>query len=284
MNIFLTLLLFLSPIMAHCAEPIRTKGKFLIYNRGGSGMFAEFCAVLGALEYYEKGPHEGIKIDLCHGYYLDPEHGTNWWNYYFEPIHIGTEDHNAYIFNFKEHYNLSFAGVKMPRERAFQLIQRYVKVLPHIQEKVDAFISQHFDNHFIIGVHRRGTDKWTEVPPVPYNKTIQAIANVIYSLPESERNRVKIYVATDDAHFLTHAISQFGDLVIYNQFVRSSNDIPLHYGDDSRYTSNYQKGEEALIDCLLLSKSNHLIRSWSSLSIAADHFNPYIPLTILEAD
>lgn len=48
-------------------------GPFLVYNFGTSGMFAVFSAVLGALDYYEKGNFAGIKIDLCNGSYLDPE-------------------------------------------------------------------------------------------------------------------------------------------------------------------------------------------------------------------
>lgn len=263
-------------------EPKKTKGKFLIYDFGKSGMFAEFCAVLGALDYYEGGYHAGIKIDLCHGVYLDPEVGSNWWEYFFEPIHFGNENASKYTFTLKDHFTLSYKGVQMPRLRAYELIQRYVKVLPHIQEKVDNYVSLNFENHFVIGVHRRGTDKGVEVPLVPYHKTIGAISSVINQLSPEQRSSVKIYIATDDANFITHAVNIFGDLVIYNDFVRSSDETPLHYGNDARYQNNYQKGEEALIDCLLLSRSQHLIRPWSSLSIAADHFNPFIPVTILE--
>lgn len=247
-------------------------------------MFAEFCAVLGALDYYENGYHAGIKIDLCHGTYLDPELGPNWWEYFFYPINIGNAQASSYTFSLKDHFTLSYAGVQMPRVKAFKLIQKYVKVLPHIEDKVNAFVNENFKDQFVIGVHYRGTDKGTEVPIVPYHKTIHAISSLLNTVGGVQQGNMKIYIATDDTKFLSLAKDTFGDLVIFNDFVRSDDDTPLHYGNDARYFNNYQKGEEALIDCLLLSKCNYLIRPWSSLSIAADHFNPYIPVMILEAN
>jgi hypothetical protein len=90
--------------------------------------------------------------------------------------------------------------------------------------------------------------------------------------------KLRIYVATDDANFLKYMIPLYPKHIIYNEFVRSNDNSPLHYGFDNKYQSNYQKGEEALLDCLLLSKCNFLIRPWSSLSIIADHFSPKMPV------
>jgi hypothetical protein len=45
--------------------------------------------------------------------------------------------------------------------------------------------------------------------------------------------------------------------------------------------SNYKKGEGALIDCLLLSRCNTLIRTTSFLSAWASIFNPKLPIVLV---
>jgi hypothetical protein len=256
-------------------------GKFLIYNTGNSGMFAVFSGVLGALNFYEQGNYQGIHIALEGGVYQDPKLGSNWWTYFFEPIQVGNDRALTYTFTFEDHRALAHDGFHMPRNRAHELITKYIKVLPHIQNQVDRFVTNHFKDHYVIGVHHRGTDKVTEMPLVPYEKTAKALATVIDHLSNEEKSHFKIYVATDDAHFVEYLSKAYPDQVIYNDFVRSDDSQPLHIGNDEKYSSIYQKGEEALVDCLLLSRCNYLIRPWSSLSIVADHFNPDMPMTTL---
>lgn len=260
-------------------ENIQTK-PILVYGFASSGMFAVFSAVLGALNFYEKGDYAGIKIHLLDGLYLDPELGPNWWEYFFEPINIENNvqaPHHTFTLN--DHLIFADQGFHMPRERAFELIQRYIHLKPHIQNKVEQFVQERFQNSFVIGVHHRGTDKIVEMPLVSYDKTFSTLLEVINSLNEMQKANLKVYVATDDAHFLTYILQACPYEVIYNDFRRSDNNLPLHYGNNTtKYHSNYQKGEEALLDCLLLSKCHFLIRPWSSLSIIADHFNPTMPV------
>ena len=147
MNAFKKLITFLLICLAMHVKPLELygddlftekPGPYLVYSVAGSGMFAVFSAVLGALDYYEKGNYAGIKIELCDGYYLDPEMGPNWWEYFFEPINIGNEQVSHYSFDVSEHLVFADRGFHMPRKRAFELIQRYVLLKPQIQNKVDA--------------------------------------------------------------------------------------------------------------------------------------------------
>ncbi|MFV0339467.1 MAG: nodulation protein NodZ [Parachlamydiaceae bacterium] len=256
-------------------------GKLLVYNTGNSGMFAVFSGVLGALNFYEQGEFQGIEIALEGGVYQDPKLGPNWWTYFFAPIHVGNNQASTYTFTFEDHRALAHDGFHMPRQRAHELISKYIKVLPHIQNKVDLFVKERFQDHYVIGVHHRGTDKVTEMPLVSFDKTAKALAGVIEKLPKEQHAHLKIYAATDDSHFIEFLSTIYPDQVIFNDFVRSEDNQPLHIGNDEKYGSIYQKGEEALVDCLLLSRCNHLIRPWSSLSIVADHFNPNMPITTL---
>ncbi len=255
----------------------------LTYN---SGMFAVFGSVLGALHLYEQGHMAGLTINLDQGIYWDPEAGPNWWEYFFEPIHLGNQQAPRYKSTIDEGSQLTFTGLSLSKERNFGLIQKYIRIKPHIQAEVDAFIKQYFKSFLVIGVHHRGTDKQAEWPIVSYEKTYQTIKQVIKkSYPFPLRKKVKIFVATDDQNFLTYLENLFPKQLIYNNFVRSSDGTPLHHGAVQHYANNYQKGKEALIDCLLLSHCPVLIRPQSScLSLVSTFFNPYSEVISLVRD
>jgi hypothetical protein len=275
---------FASPLNLLAQEDRNTPGLFLVNDYGGSGMFAVFGGVLGSLEHYENGNFAGIKIDIREGSYLDPELGPNWWEYFFEPIHIGDEGAPHYVCTINDHLYFAHQGFHMPRHRAFELIQRYIHVKPHIQKKVDEFVENNFDGYYVIGIHHRGTDKVLEMPLVSYEKTIATLNSVISQLTETQRANLRIFVSTDDAYFVSHMINIYPHQLIYNDHVRSDNGRPIHSENHDKFHSIYQKGEEALLDCLLLSRSNFLIRPWSSLSIISDHFNPNLPMITLWGD
>lgn len=237
------------------------------------GFFSVFNAVLGALEFYENSLNDnGFIVDFQKaGFFYDAKHGTNWWEYYFEPINIGTLDND--IIEFKEYKKIIFsffAQLKMERKKGHQLITKYIKVKPHIQKKVDAFIQEHFDGAPIIGIHYRGTDKSLEAPLVKFETVGVFISN------ELEQNKIaKIFVATDDENFLTYMYKTFPGKIIALNAIRSKNGNPIHTDTNQ---DPYQKGEDALLDCLLLSKCSKLYKTASNLSDASIKFNPTIPV------
>jgi len=55
---------------------------------------------------------------------------------------------------------------------------------------------------------------------------------------------------------------------------RSTDGYPLHINS---FLDHYKCGEDALIDCILLSKGNFLIKTNSNLSQWATFFNPKVP-------
>lgn len=265
-------LLFICSLDLFCLPP---SSPFLILNNPiNAGFGATSTIVLGALDFYEEGHYEGIKVDLNSGIYLDEKKGANWWEYFFEPLCLGKEDKDTvyHVFSEKEVLALADRGFMLSRKRGFELIQKYFHLKPSIQKKVSRFMKKNFKNYFIIGVHHRGTDKHLEAPLVSYSTIVYSINWWLAAV--DQKTQVRIFLATDDQNFLNYLYPLFPHQLIYNCFVRSSNDSPVHY-NDSLYTSNYQKGEEALLDCLLLSKCNLLIfPSTSSLSLLSTKFNP----------
>ena len=78
--------------------------------------------------------------------------------------------------------------------------------------------------------------------------------------------------------FLGYMQSTFPGRVTSYSTLRSSNNQPIDY---SSSFSPYLRGEEALIDCLLLSKGRILIRTSSNLSLWSTYFNPSLPVVEL---
>lgn len=253
---------------------------FLVLNNpSDSGMFAIFGSVLGTLNFYERENFAGLKIDLNSGRYLDPQVGPNWWEYFFEPINLGDENAPKHYFSQEEYMRLALLAFPDTRERAFELIQRYIHLKPSIQQEVDSFCNRHFKDHFVIGVHHRGTDKITEWPLVPYEKTFNTLNEVISSLSETQRNNLRVYIATDEQRFLTYLLERLPSILIYSDFVRSHTSTALHEYDTGFYSSSYQLGKEALLDCLLLSRCHILLRPVTScLSAISSCFNPEMPV------
>ncbi len=237
------------------------------------GFFSVFNTVLGALEFYENSDDaDGFIVDFeKSGFFYDPNFGENWWEYYFEPIKLGTPNINEIIF--KEYKKITFsfsAQLKMSRERSYELINNYIKLKPHIQNKLDAFVKEHFEGETVIGLHYRGTDKILEAPKINYELVGKLLSKEI-----ENDNSIKIFVATDEDSFLQYMYKKFPGRIIALDAIRSKNDIPVH---KIMTESPYQKGEDALLDCLLLSKCSKIYKTASNLSDVSIKFNPTMPV------
>lgn len=266
----------------HAAHKI--KGTFYILNDPtDAGMFAVLNTVLGALYFYERDQSTGFQVDFNTGRYLDTNTGPNWWDYFFDPIFLG-DDQNAFrhYFSLDETVSLYQKGAMASKFDNCKMIQKYFRLKPEIENEVNEFVATHFNGYYVIGIHHRGTDKVIEHPLVPYDKTINALTGVINYLQGIGIYQIKIYVASDDQNFLDTVKQKVSFPIIYNQFARSTSAISLHDYAGNFYSNNYQKGKEALLDCLLLSKCNFLIYpGTSSLSDFATYLNPELPGTNL---
>lgn len=258
---------------------VKKKESFIILNCPvNSGFFAIFSSVLAALDMYDQGNYAGIKIDLNSGIYLEPERGSNWWEYFFEPINLGDSAASTYVLSFDETMGLINAGFTISRERGFELIQKYIYLKPKLQKELDKLTKKLFKDYTVIGLHYRGTDKKLEAIPISHHKILETLNWILPTLPKTKP--AKIFVATDEQNFITFLSGHYPGKLIYNDFVRSNNGEPVHYSN--WYSSNYQKGKEALFDCLLLSKCYCLVfPGASSLSLAATKFNPFMTITAL---
>jgi len=221
------------------------------------GFFSEFHTLLGALDFYETNPEcTGLEVDFQFGAFFDHRHGRNYWEYYFEPINIEKKPQEADQDRVKfknwmlQSYFPLYAQYVLSRERSAELIKRYIKPKPHIQQKVDQFYNQHFKNKYVIGIHYRGTDKYLEAPKCSY----EAVCNAIDPELSLHQDAV-IFIASDDQNFVDFARELFPEKVISIAMKRSTNNLPIHTPNSMMY----DVGESAVIDYLLLSRcSQHL--------------------------
>ena len=241
------------------------------------GMFAVANEILGQLSIYEsKDPVEieGFLVDFgTYGLYYEPTHGPNWWSYYFEPLCLGNIDRTHAAPLAKELY---FEGFKkrqqLKRTQAAQIVKKYIHVKESVLRKVESFVSRYFNGIFTIGVHYRGTDKGVEASPVSYEKVFQSI---LARIPP--QGSWQIFVATDEIPFLKAIQLQFPGRVVACDAIRSEGKLGVHFLSEE----GYRKGEEALIDALLLSRCQLLIRTSSNLSLWSTYFNPDLPTVLL---
>lgn len=277
--LFINILVF--QFMNSCLS-IAGEGKleYIVVNHPwyNPGMFSVFNTVAGFLDLYENGDYAGLEIDFEEkGLYYDPTHGKNWWNYYCQPIKLGSS-RKAKI----KHYGGDECGERawhteksLSRERVFELVEKYIKFSKFITNKVDKFVEKHFEGKYVIGVHYRGTDKKAEAPRVPYDGVIYLIQKRIKDI---KVKNYKIFVATDEEDFLEHIKLAFPLRVAYIPAKRSKDGNPIHFDCSSH---NYEKGEQAIMDTLLLSKTHYLIRTSSNLSLWSTYLNPSLEVHLI---
>lgn len=78
--------------------------------------------------------------------------------------------------------------------------------------------------------------------------------------------------------FLEEAKEKYtGHLIATHSLRAKSGDVAVHH----TFKNSYRLGEEAVIDCLLLSQCDILIRTSSNLSLWSTYFNPTLPTILL---
>jgi hypothetical protein len=266
------------------AESLDPKLQLIVPNPGyDPGMFSVFCSVISALDLYDRSPNSfnGIEVRLASGRYFDSSFGLNWWDYFFEPISIShSENFIPYIFEDPELVEFGFGALKLSRERGHELIKKYVKLNKKIESKLNAFVKEHFAKHYVIGIHYRGTDKSGETGrKVSYEEVEAAIRKVESRLSPQKRRNIKIFIATDEQAFIEYIRSRFSCPICFIEAERASGDLPTHWY--SYVGNNYKKGEDALMDCLLLSRTHFLIRTVSNLSFMSERFTLRLPVICL---
>lgn len=275
-------------------------------NLNGAGFGSMLLQTLNQIRYCERnGFLPVVNYDrYCNSYFFDKRYGNNMWAQYFEPLvppydfstilhychdpeHPLTTSalHNlddAEMLHICEHhedsiYSFTFADWRDnppadleswyadQRVKGQKTFSSYIGVRCSIRDRADNFWNKHFTDHQVLGVHIRGTDLMY-APPVSPAEYFDFIDRWLEA-----QTRPKLFLATDQVQYLSTFCERYGDLVISYNCSRSSDEtVPCNL----KGVSPFKKGEDVLIDMLLLSKANFLIKGASNVGEFALYMNP----------
>jgi len=225
------------------------------------GLFSHFLQVLSALMIYDKEPDTKVLVDFTYGMlYKSASHPLpNVWEYYFEQtadVDLKTAYANgAQVIPMT--YNYSIFVDEEKRKLSNDLINKYIRVKPHIVKKVEEF-AKNFDGKKLIGVHVRRTDHIQDAPYIPDEYYFAQIDTF-----SSHMGMDSIFLCTDDESVVNSFTMKYGSRIITYPSIRSVNGKALHFSSE---IDGYRKGEDVLIEAMLLAKTNFLLKTVSGVT------------------
>ena len=169
----------------------------------------------------------------------------------------------------------SFFEDSMSLKKAARLINRYLTPSVEVQNKVDAFYDKHFKGRKVMGVHYRGSDKSIrEANRISYDKVLENIR-----FYKQKFSLDAIFVMSDEKRFVDYLNNtSLKELIIHHPDSTYSDDG--HWGAAIKSDGKFLL-QNALMDCLLLSKCDFIIKTSSNLSAFSKMINPDIPTVFL---
>ena len=179
------------------------------------------------------------------------------------------------------------------RQVASALIQTYIRPRDYIRDKADHFFRKKMDGHYVIGVHIRGTDaigdpgRQAAQTSVNYDKFVAVLRDLIKTNPDA-----MIFVASDEQDSVDRIQNAFANVVTYDS-VRHLSGEAAGWGPAGGLMPAYltldpdraaQNGEDAVIDYMLLCRSNYLVHNYSSIPRAVLLTVPGMPDTNVDSD
>ncbi len=169
------------------------------------------------------------------------------------------------------------SGSELTLDYAKTLFEENLRIKSEIIDCVELFVKNNFKGKKVLGVHFRGTDKKHEAAQVSREFCTKTISNYLSANPDTNM----LFVATDEEAFLEWIKAEFSHIhvVHHDDTERSREGMAIH--THPSLGNNYNKGKEALINCLLLSRCEALIRTASFLSAWSSVFNPDLKVIML---
>jgi hypothetical protein len=206
----------------------------------------------------------------------------NVWDYYFEQPHTHAIPHKENIISevgllqdewseFRDIYIDSKEEYQKIRKEYNAIINKHIKLLPHVKEKLYSFYENNLKNKKILGLHCRGTDHPDKLP----------MDNYVDVINKKLVDYDALFVTSDEQSRVDYIVNTFKNKVIVYPTFRSNSESPLHYQNYHNY-NKYFVGEEVLIEAYLLSMTNHLMCcTASNVNFYVRALNPNLNYTML---
>ena len=241
--------------------------KYLHPTQPNSGMFAFVWQALRAM-YHHPNDKYYVYFGRESCYFDEEMYRTqgidNVWDYYFEQPHIPekpslseiSEEVGILHDDFSEFRDACIGDLEIYKQRRVEynaLVNKHVRLLPHVSSKIDQFYNDNFKGYRVLGLHCRGTDHPDKLPMHTYLDTINQYIN----------QYDKLFVTSDEQSRVDCIKRVYGDKVVEYPTFRSRTEDPLHY-QSSHNWSKYYIGEDAIVEAYLLSRVNMLLCCTSS--------------------
>lgn len=243
------------------------------YRRALHSLILQYISIYKRFKHIK--PNLYPYMDLCNkqtGFH--PENSitdaSNPWINYFEQRQniditniIDTEkeenDDSILLYNLQKNDLLEYNSI----------IKDILHIKPFILDIVNNFVQKNFNNN-VVGIHIRGTDSFFDKgrPSIPLQYYIDLIQTKLSKYD-------KIFISTDTIGVIEKLIKLFGKRIITYSSIKTT--INYHYLALHENNNNpFQVGLEVLVDSLLLSKCNLLIRQQSNITTFSILYNPTI--------
>jgi len=207
-----------------------------------------------------------------------------------------TTDYFKELFYYKNRQPINFSKVKFTSIRdtsdlnrknddkrlrlnmAKDLFDKYIGINQNIIEEVNAFADHWFKGNKVLGIHYRGTDKSSEAPEVTYEELLNCVHILLSGDPAINR----IFLSSDDVQVIHYLVnSKLSVPIVYrDDAIRSNTGDQIHLKqENSKLIINH----DAIVNCLILSRCDHLLKTASLLSDCSVIFNPNLPVSVINS-
>ena len=257
----------------------RTKSGYyaIDINSNGMGLGARLINVLGILLYCDTiGYIPLIKLN-----YKEKNNTIDYFGELFYYKNIQTENLPKIKYtSIHDTSDLAWKnlGKRLRLNMANKLFEKYLGFNQNIVDEVNAFVKQYFTGKQVLGIHYRGTDKKTEAPEVTYDELLHYIHKV---LADNQKLNF-IFLSSDDARIIQTLVnSNLPVPIVYREdAIRSETGDQIHLKQEN---SKIIINRDAIVNCLILSKCNHLLKTASLLSDCSVIFNPDLQVSVINS-
>ena len=253
----------------------------------GCGLFGDIILSMNAIQFAERHHLSGSIYWGRRSLYFDPGKGGNAHEYFFENGRFDFSEKRqgrGYTLDYvPPSDNFQTPKGTRPRDAMKRLLDNYAAPRRELLAEVDAFMRDRLDAPHVLGIHVRMTDAAKGFE----GRKTQPPENFVAAAEEWLANKRGgiVFLATDAAEVAEKFSAHFGDRLVLQDAIRSEDGTSLHGHKDQGLSGNpYRKGREALLDALILSRCDFLIRSFSFLTAYSLCLNPTLEFLDLDKE